>query len=117
MDYLLLLIVIFVPVGFIVKLSDVGDKMEREEELNPFENFIFNLALVLMEMVVRMFNFILKIGLPFTLCFIPLIMFLVAEVGVINSELIPIILIISFVISAMFVGVFNLILTRIKKDL
>lgn len=116
MDFLGFLVIIFVPVIFCVIISNINDKVDKDEELNSFEKFIFNLATGIVKIIISFIKFSIETLLPFLMCFIPLIMFLVLMFANLKTELIQFILIIAFVVSVMVVGVLKLIFTKKEKD-
>lgn len=105
MDFILALIIIFVPVGFIVKISDINDKMDNNEELTSIENLIYNIAIGLVRLTVFILSILLNFIFPIGLMFLFLVFMIIQIVVQVSNDLIPFAIIIAAVV-AIFMYIF-----------
>lgn len=116
MDFILFLIIIFVPIGWIIKLSDINNKIERNkyEDITNFESFIFNLTIGIANVFSYFYKIVWNFIIPFMVCFIPLEILLLYVFSENISESIYIISLGVCFISLVFVCILNVI--RNKKS-
>ena len=99
MDFIIFLAIIFVPIGFIVKISDINDKVDKDKELTNSEKLILNVAQGFMNILIFIVKSVLGFVIPVFLIALPCIYTLVAIAVSVSNDLIPVAIIGAFIIA------------------
>ena len=99
MEFIIFLVIIFVPIGFIVKISDINDKVDKDKELTNSEKLILNVAQGFMNILIFIVKSVLGFVIPVFLIALPCIYTLVAIAVSVSNDLIPVAIIGAFIIA------------------
>ena len=99
MDFIIILAIIFVIIGFIVKISDINNKVDKDKELTNSEKLILNVAQGFMNILIFIVKSVLGFIIPVFIIALPCIYTLVAIAVSISNDLIPVAIISALIIA------------------
>ena len=101
MDFIIFLAIIFVLIGFIVKISDINDKVDKDEELTKFEITILNFSIGFIQAIIFLSTRIIILAVAFFMIYVPVILVCIIMLQEISTDLIPFAIVLGLIISSL----------------